>query len=576
MKNIFLNLLIVVLLISCNANESQTEIEVTSADFFLQTDENPNTNQFLGTIEGSTTEGEVQFSLEEEAPTGAFLINENTGELTVRDASLFNYEVNPILTGTVKVYNGDIAVFSAIEVTLNDLVETTDFVITLDENPNSNQLLGIIEVSINEGEVQFSLEEETPTGAFLINENTGELTVGDASLFDYEVNPILTGTVKVYTDDIAVFSAIEVTLNDLDEIVITVEATDFELSVNEDIPNNEVLGIVQANTNHGELTFSIQEQYPVNAFSVDASTGELKVKNSNLFNYETYPIISGIINVTNDDVSASAAVTINLLDVTYDNSIFKGSSSTVTSGANLNLDITNQNVVIHYENTQFSYLYYYLGLYNGDIRFYETNNNLITNFTEQDMFYGSGCRGNFTLTYDSSDRITNIQVDITLCGPESLNYNIEYIGNTVNFIDQINSDDRSMVLNDNDQILSYTVGTSTVDFVYDSNNNLINISSGNGSITYEYDDYQNPYKFDETLNLSFVQYFVYVLTNGFFDNSNRLNNIFNNTNNITRIVRTNVQFPIDVNYSYNYNSNNYPISKTSNVYDGSVQYYYFD
>jgi hypothetical protein len=573
--------IIFIVLISCNTNE-EIQIEVTASDLILQIDENPNNNQILGVIEGSTNEGEVQFSIEEQSPLEAFSVNQDTGELVVADAILFDYEANPVLTGVVKVYNGDVFALANIEVTLNDLdeivlaVEAQDFEILIDENPNNNQILGVIEGSTNEGEVQFSIEEQNPLGAFAINQDTGELTVVDATLFDYEMNPVLTGIVKVYNGDVFALANIEVTLNDLDEIVITVEAMDFEISINEDPSNGDILGEFQAITNQGELIYSIEEQYPENAFSINPNTGQLEVETSGFFNYETYPIISGIVSVSNGDVSASASVIINLLDVTYDNSLFKGSYSTISTGGNLGIDITNQNTNISYENNQLEYLTYALGLYSGFIVLNETNNNLITNFSELDFFYGNGCRANFTLTYDSSDRIINILVDITICNPQTLNYNIEYIGNTVNFIDQVNSDDRSMVLNENNQILSYTVGSSTVDFIYDSNNNLISISSGNASITYEYDNYQNPYKFNETLNLSFIENFTYVLKNSFLGASNRFNNIFNNTNNITRMVRTNVQFPMDVNYYHNYNSNNYPISKTSDVYDGSVEYFYYD
>ena len=73
---------------------------------------------------------------------------------------------------------------------------------------------------------------------------------------------------------------------------------------------------------------------------------------------------------------------------------------------------------------------------------------------------------------------------------------------------------------------------------HDSNNNLISISSGTNSITYEYDNYQNPFKFDELLNLSHVQNFINVLQNNFFS-SNRSNNVFNNTNNITSHLTVN-------------------------------------
>ncbi len=48
-----------------------------------------------GTVIGSTNQGNITFSITQQTPNGAFAIDSNTGELTVVDGSLFDFENTP-------------------------------------------------------------------------------------------------------------------------------------------------------------------------------------------------------------------------------------------------------------------------------------------------------------------------------------------------------------------------------------------------------------------------------------------------------------------------------------------------
>ncbi len=50
--------------------------------------------QLLGTIEASTNDGTLIFSLSAESPVGAFSINASTGKISVLDSILFDFETN--------------------------------------------------------------------------------------------------------------------------------------------------------------------------------------------------------------------------------------------------------------------------------------------------------------------------------------------------------------------------------------------------------------------------------------------------------------------------------------------------
>lgn len=157
MKTLFLTFL-VILCISCsNDDNTNTVITVSTSDFNVTIDENPVDGQVLGNIDGSTNQGSLVFSISNENPEGAFSINSETGELTVADNILFDFESNPTLQGIAEVRNGDVLETSNITITLNDIFEENVF----------------------EGDVLFLTQEEVD--AFGSNNYTGingELNVG--------------------------------------------------------------------------------------------------------------------------------------------------------------------------------------------------------------------------------------------------------------------------------------------------------------------------------------------------------------------------------------------------------------
>ncbi|MDC8000367.1 cadherin repeat domain-containing protein [Aequorivita todarodis] len=104
---------------------------------------------------------------------------------------------------------------------------------------------------------------------------------------------------------------------------ITVSTSDFSKIMDENPPNGQVIGNVQGSTNQGTVIFSITEQNPAGAFSINSASGELKVANEALFDFETNPTITGTVKVANGAVFENASVSISLNDVNEDN-IFDG------------------------------------------------------------------------------------------------------------------------------------------------------------------------------------------------------------------------------------------------------------
>lgn len=93
------------------------------------------------------------------------------------------------------------------------LVNLQDLTISLDENPADGNAVGMVQS--DSPTTNFSITSQTPAGALVINATTGELTVADASIFDFETNPNITANVTA--DNAANPAIITINLNNLFE-----------------------------------------------------------------------------------------------------------------------------------------------------------------------------------------------------------------------------------------------------------------------------------------------------------------------------------------------------------------------
>ena len=70
-----------------------------------------------------------------------------------------------------------------------------NFTSSINENPINGDVVGTVQ-TIGNGISNFIINSEAPLGALSIDSNTGELTVMDATLFDFEANPTVTATIS--------------------------------------------------------------------------------------------------------------------------------------------------------------------------------------------------------------------------------------------------------------------------------------------------------------------------------------------------------------------------------------------
>jgi len=95
----------------------------------------------------------------------------------------------------------------------------------------------------------------------------------------------------------------------------TINATNFSTTVDENPEGNSSLGTVSATTGTGTLTYTITSQIPSGAMSINSITGELKVANASLFDFETNPNIDAVITISSTEATTTVNATINLNNI---------------------------------------------------------------------------------------------------------------------------------------------------------------------------------------------------------------------------------------------------------------------
>ncbi len=110
--------LCLLVVVSCSKEDSPPP-QLTAADFTTTIEENPQQGDVLGTVVASASEG-VTFSIANSDPQGAFAVNATTGEVTVADASLFDFETRTSATANVSVENGTQQSFASVFVTITN------------------------------------------------------------------------------------------------------------------------------------------------------------------------------------------------------------------------------------------------------------------------------------------------------------------------------------------------------------------------------------------------------------------------------------------------------------------------
>lgn len=154
----FISILVLIsTLFSCDTEDARTPLGITisAPDFEETIEENPENGTILGTLEafasddstiqyGNIIEADSEDSkFESETPIGALDIDNVTGELFIKDASLFNYDLNTEINATVNAISGQVTEAININIILTEI---------LDIDSDINALIDLYEANITKDE----------------------------------------------------------------------------------------------------------------------------------------------------------------------------------------------------------------------------------------------------------------------------------------------------------------------------------------------------------------------------------------------------------------------------------------
>ncbi|MBK7172698.1 MAG: cadherin domain-containing protein [Bacteroidales bacterium] len=291
-------------------------------------------NSLTGTIIGNVvasdpnTGQQISYTILSGNTSGAFSINPATGQLTVLNSAVLNFEATSTFSLLIEVEdNGSVSLSSQATITIS----LTD----VNESPNiSNQSFSIAENSMNGTSVglvaasdpdagqtlAYSILSGNTSGAFAVNTTTGAITVANSAAMNYEVNPVFNLSIQVQDNGIGSLSSqAEITIN----LVNANEApviSNQSFSIAENSANGTMVGTVTAtDPDAGQtLTYSIQSGNSSSAFALNTTTGVLTVSNSAALDFETTPVYSLIVRVQDNGtgtLSSNATVTVTLQNV---------------------------------------------------------------------------------------------------------------------------------------------------------------------------------------------------------------------------------------------------------------------
>ncbi len=296
----------------------------------FQINENSPNGYLVGNVLASDpdTGQTLSYSILSGNTNGAFTINTSTGVLTVANSAALNYEAIASFALVVKVQDngtGNLSSQAVITITLLDINEAPDIYnqsFSIVENAANGTAVGtVLATDPDAGQIKiFSILSGNTSGAFAINASTGNITVANSAILNFEVIPTFALVVKVQdngTGNLSSQATMTISLLDANEPPV-INNQSFTLA--ENTVNGTTVGTVTASDpDAGQTkTFSILSGNTNGAFTINGSTGVLIVANSSALNFEAIQAFTLLVKVQDNGVgnlSSQAIVTVSLLDI---------------------------------------------------------------------------------------------------------------------------------------------------------------------------------------------------------------------------------------------------------------------
>ena len=318
---------------------NQNEPPILNNNTFTVTENSVNTTP-VGILTATDPDAEnttFTYTITASDPAPAFAIGSTSGQITVSDTTQLDFETTPVFTLTVEAKDGGLPTDSRL------LTDTAQIVINLSDANDAPVLSAAGPFSIAENSANatpvgtpivatdddlgagdvltYTITAGNTGNAFTIGSSSGQISVANGSLLDYETPPTSYNlTVKV-TDSAGAFDTevIVVNLTNVNEPPVASSAT---YTPNENTANGVEIGAVPASDPEGAtLNYNLTGGNTGSAFAVNAA-GKVIVNDVTKLDFETTPTFTLTIAVDDGvNPSVNATININLQDLNEDPSV---------------------------------------------------------------------------------------------------------------------------------------------------------------------------------------------------------------------------------------------------------------
>lgn len=306
--------------------------------------ENSAINISVGTVTATDADfgDTLSYTITNSLPEAAFTVVTTTGEIKVGNSAPLDLETNPTFTLTLEVKDsGNLTDSAQVLINLLNVNEAPVIDPAGPFNIAENTVTGTAVTTITASDVDasdiitFSITAGNTASAFGIDPSTGELTVADGSLLDYDTPPT-SYSLTIKAEDIAGAFDTEVVIINLTNVNEPPVVSDATFTPNENLPNGESIGFVPASDpENNTLTFTVTGGNPGSILALNTSTGELTVNDSTKLDFEMTPTFPVTVSVSDGTNPVTATMTINVIDLneapTINNATFSVAENTANS-----------------------------------------------------------------------------------------------------------------------------------------------------------------------------------------------------------------------------------------------------
>ncbi|VAW32506.1 hypothetical protein MNBD_CHLOROFLEXI01-62 [hydrothermal vent metagenome] len=310
--------------ITVNLNDINEAPTISGGPFTIT--ENVANGLFVGTVITSDVDvGDTfTYTITASDPAAAFAIGSSSGTITVSDSSLLDFETTPTFTLTVQIEDsGTLTDTADIVITLLDAndppVLSAAGPFPLPENSPNGTLVGSAIIAtdddIGAGDVlTYTIAAGDPSSIFAIGGSSGQITVTNGSLLDFDTLPT-SYNLTIQVIDNAGATDIEIVTINLTNVNEPPTISGGPFMLNENTANGISVGtVITSDVDAGDtFTYSITASDPAAAFAIGSSSGTITVSDSSLLDFETTPTFTLTVQIEDSGaLTDTADIVINL------------------------------------------------------------------------------------------------------------------------------------------------------------------------------------------------------------------------------------------------------------------------